>query len=228
MLATQKKVTNRTKKLNLDREQLEYFKKQMQDNYTKQLIEKVIQTITLEHSIEELEENIRAFQMTKPIGSKEQHQQRVCLMQDQLYTLKKKRAASNLKTETHIRSQLAHQDQLQHTEKQVKKQAVTQLKMATLANVPRKKRNSKKWKLVPLYKVIVSPLEIEKKGCIFFTKDRKEFVSLYNDLLINPTTLELKTFREVLAVTQHVRNSDGEIIYKYSKNAFRPVKWLRV
>ncbi|EAC6269836.1 hypothetical protein EIP33_16580, partial [Listeria monocytogenes] len=65
-------------------------------------------------------------------------------------------------------------------------------------------------------------------GCIFFTRDHKEFVHLYNDLLINPKTMEVKTFREVLASTIHIRNSDGDIIFKYAKNAFRPVIRMKV
>ncbi|MGJ8730935.1 hypothetical protein ACRW9N_10750 [Listeria aquatica] len=232
MMLTEEKSQNRVKQLRKDQEQVKQCLKLSQDDYTKQLLQQTLQALTQEHLIEETEANIRAIkycqQDTEDEAKKRDYQGRIHYMQDQLYELKKHRAGHVAEIGARIRAQLAHQDQLAFLQQQADKRPEEPPKRILFPHVPRKKRNPKKWKRLIDYRKTVSSLEMEQRGCIFFTKDRREYIHLYNDLLVDPVTMNVKPFREVLAVTQHIRNSEGEMLYKYSKQAFRPIYYKKI
>ncbi|MBC1420161.1 hypothetical protein [Listeria fleischmannii] len=221
------KEKTRSNMLKQDQHILEECLKQVEDEKSKTLLRLLLKEIAQEHMIVETELNIQAIrtclQQTDEEARQKDYKSRLCYMQDQLYHMKKNQIAHLAEAEGRVRAQLAHQDQLAFVQKQSQKQKKEKRVIGLLPNVPRKNWNRKKYKEKADCTKIITPLEMEKRGCIFFTRDHKEYVHLYNDILINPKTMEAKSFREVLATTLHVRNSEGEMIFKYAKNAFRPV-----
>ncbi|HAJ9383954.1 TPA: hypothetical protein ACSK9V_002874 [Listeria innocua] len=232
MLTVQLEGETRIQKLQSDQEKLATLLNDVEDDNTRQLLSMILKEVKQEKIIEETEVKIKEIQLrlneTKEIAYQNDYKARITYLKDQLYELKRNKLAHVAEAEGRFRAQLAHLDHLVFVQQQSKREKEHLRVIGIMPNVPRRQYNRKKYKEKPDYSKIISPLEIEKRGCIFFTRDHKEFVHLYNDLLINPKTMEVKTFREVLASTIHIRNSDGDIIFKYAKNAFRPVIRMKV
>ncbi|MBC2164847.1 hypothetical protein [Listeria booriae] len=221
------KEKSRSSMLKQDQHTLEECLKQLEDEKSKTFLQLVLKEVVQEHMIVETELNIQAIktclEQTEEEAKQKDYKSRIRYMQDQLYNMKEHQIAHLAEAEGRVRAQLAHKDQLAFIQQQNKHRKTEKRVTGILPNVPRKNLNRKKYKEKADCSKVISPLEIEKRGCIFFTRDHKEYVHLYNDILINPSTMEVKTFREVLASTLHVRNSEGEMIFKYAKHAFRPV-----
>lgn len=232
MLTVQLEGETRILKLQRDQDKLVACLNDIEDEDTRKLLSLLLNEVKQEKIIEETELKIKEIQMclneTKEIAFQNDYKTRITYLKDQLYDLKRNKLAHVAEAEGRIRAQLAHLDHLDFVQQQSKREKNHLKVIGIMPNTPRKHYNRKKYKEKADYSKIISPLEIEKRGCIFFTKDHKEFIHLFNDLLINPKTMEAKTFREVLASTLHIRNSEGDIIFKYAKNAFRPVIRIKV
>ncbi|TYU82859.1 hypothetical protein FZX01_15375 [Listeria monocytogenes] len=232
MLIIQLEEQTRIQKLQRDQDKLATCLNDVEDDNTIKLLSILIKEVKQEKTIEETEVKIKEIQMclneTKEISFQNDYKTRITYLKDQLYELKRNKLAHVAEAEGRFRAQLAHLDHLDFVQQKSKHEEKHLRVIGIMPNIPRKQYNRKKYKEKPDYSKIISPLEIEKRGCIFFTKDHKEFIHLYNDLLINPKTMEAKTFREVLASTIHIRNSEGDIIFKYAKKAFRPVRRVKV